>query len=764
MAVKWKNKPTIKDLKRDYKSAKSSSDTAKSRIEKYIALYKESQTDTKRYRSRLIRKQLEWIIPNIEEPVLATKAMFNLSPVTSAAIDKVKKNQRILDYQWHNQIDKTRFVNKAARKFAIEGTAIVKVGWSTKTKTITEKIVESVCTSDISEVNKVLDKAKRTDSNLYNKLLKTYQETGSIPVGQAEVEIEREVVIENKPVYTVKDNRQIIVDPSAKGVLNDVRFVIDVYETDYATLKQNEDIYMNLDYVKNYIIEQGESDTTSEYEVATDDYDDDDFVFSDLARKKVTIYEYWGYWDINGDGTLEPIVAAWIGNKIIRMEENPFPHKKIPYAFASFMPIDDEIWGEPISELLEDDQKSLTGVVRAMEDITSDNATGQEFVDVTLFDTPVQKKNYEEGKRVYTRKGVDPRQAIYRKTVEPVPPVLFDMKAMYSDEAIKLTGVQEVQMKASKQYGGSTGEPVQRDAESNRDMSILRRFTAMLEDIAKMTISMNKEFIVEDQVMKTGSEYHEVGDISDLSDDFDIKVDIATPQVNDRKARRIMTMMQTNAANMSPEIAAAHYIKTANLWGETDLSDMIESILSTPPSEAEQRMQQIQLELAEIELRAKRVEMLSKVKEMELKDAKIDEIVKSIEAGSQDAKALRDKAHAELNLAQAEKFDSQKKLFDQEFNLIDTGTKRTWEKEDKEFQHLANLEREEVRTKREQENIKLKDDKKEKSSKEENLNYIKRGTLNNESYDAADDVFRNILDKNSLDTSEYTDTKNKKDI
>jgi len=102
--------------------------------------------------------------------------------------------------------------------------------------------------------------------------------------------------------------------------------------------------------------------------------------------------------------------------------------------------------------------------------------------------------------------------------------------------------------------------------------------------------------------------------------------------------------------------------------------------------------------------------------------------------------------------------DAQVKLFNQEFELIDTGVKREWEKEDNEFHHLANLEREEIRTKREQENIKLKDDKKneDQTSKEKNLDYIKRGTMQNDTYDAADDIFRNILNKNSLDTSKYT--------
>ena len=57
------------------------------------------------------------------------------------------------------------------------------------------------------------------------------------------------------------------------------------------------------------------------------DYDkrDDTFRFADKARKKLIVYEYWGYWDIDGSGITKPIVACWVGDTLIRLEENPFP-------------------------------------------------------------------------------------------------------------------------------------------------------------------------------------------------------------------------------------------------------------------------------------------------------------------------------------------------------------------------------------------------------------------------------------------------------
>lgn len=46
--------------------------------------------------------------------------------------------------------------------------------------------------------------------------------------------------------------------------------------------------------------------------------------FRDPARKRITAYEYWGNWDINGDGTKTAIVATFVGSTMIRCELNPF--------------------------------------------------------------------------------------------------------------------------------------------------------------------------------------------------------------------------------------------------------------------------------------------------------------------------------------------------------------------------------------------------------------------------------------------------------
>ena len=77
----------------------------------------------------------------------------------------------------------------------------------------------------------------------------------------------------------------------------------------------------------------------------------------DDLRRKVVAYEYWGFYDIEGDGVLHPIVATWIGDTMIRLELNPFPDEKLPFVLVPYLPVKRELYGEPDAELLEDNQK-----------------------------------------------------------------------------------------------------------------------------------------------------------------------------------------------------------------------------------------------------------------------------------------------------------------------------------------------------------------------------------------------------------------------
>src|SRR5690606_23700936 len=117
-----------------------------------------------------------------------------------------------------------------------------------------------------------------------------------------------------------------------QGEMDKALFTIVSFETNKAELLKDGDRYKNL----NRVNWDGNTTLTDpDHTTGTPD----NFEFRDATRKKVVAYEYWGYYDIDGDGTLKPIVATWIGDVMIRMEENPFPDGKLPFVVIPYLPV-----------------------------------------------------------------------------------------------------------------------------------------------------------------------------------------------------------------------------------------------------------------------------------------------------------------------------------------------------------------------------------------------------------------------------------------
>lgn len=147
-------------------------------------------------------------------------------------------------------------------------------------------------------------------------------------------------------------------------------FAIVSFETCKADLLKEKDRYHNLnkiDWQSSAPVNEPDHATTTPQE----------FQISDPMRKRVVAYEYWGFWDIEGNGVLEPIVATWIGSTLIRLEKNPYPDGKLPFVLIPYMPVKRDMYGEPDAELLGDNQAVLGAVMRGMIDLLGRSANGQ---------------------------------------------------------------------------------------------------------------------------------------------------------------------------------------------------------------------------------------------------------------------------------------------------------------------------------------------------------------------------------------------------
>jgi len=680
----WKNAPTRAALYEDYSSAADSQDELKNKLKLWDET-REGGPAVKVHglgkstaRPKVVRKQNEWKYPSLEDPILSAPNLFKVSPATYADVDAARQNDLVLNYQWNTKVSKTKLVGDIVRTAVDEGTVIVKTGWLAETE-VKEFEEEQPVYASPEESLQLIQQAVMS-GQMSNEQAQAMLELGEpVQVGVKTVTVEREVLTKNHPTYEVCTTANVTVDPTCEGIIEDAMFLIHEFETSRAELKKDEyhkdedgnesGFYHNIDAIV---------DTSDE------DYDEfasdaaNNFEFKDKARKKLRAYEYWGYWDINGDDVLVPIVATWVGKTLIRLEENPFPHKRIPFSIAPYMPIKKSVHGEPDAELLKDNQDSIGRMTRAIHDITTRQAVGQEFIDENFFPSPSQRNSYEKGNTVYYRSGFDPRKAIFRQDIQQIGNTPFDVITWQTNDANELTGTKPFNGPGGAKMGGNKEDRNSMDATAKRELSILRRLSDLLfVDMARMTIAMNQIFLSEEEVIRITDEEFVTIKRDDLEGDFDLSVHVSTPEKDDDTAFKILKLMQTNAANMDTEIANMHYVKIAELWKMDDLAKKVENYKPQPDPIVE-AIKQLQLE-------EQKLKNAIAQKELEDMDSKIYERLSRTDENTNSDSAIKN-AKAEQAIATAEKLRSETDILDANFLRLQSGAQRQEEIEDQEYE------------------------------------------------------------------------------
>lgn len=703
---KWKNEPTFGDLDKDLKM----SDTSHSMFREALLIRNENFKGGKPIttaskgksttRPKTIRKQAEWKYASLEDPFLSTADMFKINPRTEEDAEAAIQNEILINYQWTTKVKKVKLVNDVTRNLVDEGTVIVKVGWEAQEGT---KIIEEDVPDYASpEESVVLLRQQVESGRLSIEAAQQIMSSGQpMQKGTKKQYVEKTYLTKNQPTYQVCNNANVRIDPTCEGILEDANFIIHEYDTSFSELKKDEYVveweeqeYVALDgttKVKRVKHEKGfykNLDILKEMNIETigDQYGSisgQTFKFNDKPRKKARAYEYWGFWDINGDDVLVPIVATWVSGIMIRLEENPFPHKKLPFAIASYMPVKREVHGESDGDLLIDNQNTIGRMTRAAEDITVSQAVGQTFVDEQLFPSPVQKANYEKGNTVYFRHGLDPRQAIHKQTIEQVPSSVFQMIQVQNAEAESLSGTKAFSQGISGVAFGSVAENTRSmlDATSKRELSILRRLSEMFKDIARMTVAMNQAFLEEQEVVRITNGFTAIRR-DDLSGEFDFDMDISTPEKDNDISQKLTMLLQTNAATMNPVIMHKMYKKLAMLWKMPDLAHDLGEYAPPEPHPMEEEMRKIQMENA-------RLENIKLKKQIEELDSRISERVsRSIE---NETDVLTKQSQSDLRAAQARKISSEADLNDQNFLDVNDGKDIEKKMAISRQQHEANL-------------------------------------------------------------------------
>lgn len=648
----WDNEPTCAELKQDFTDAKSESDTHVSDVKRWLdnlhvqgSAKINTPEGNSKLQPKLIRKQAEWRYCSLSEPFLSTPDVFNVAPVTYEDRDAAKQNELVLNNQFNTKINKTKFIDEYIRTAVDEGTVIVRVGWDYEERedVRTEPTYEFTPSDDPSTMAQYQQLASLSQSNPESfasqvpehlqEALRLSMESGQmlVPVESGTKEVTETVTVRNQPTLEICDFRNVVIDPSCGGDFSKARFVVFSFETSLDELKRDGK-YENLEKVN----------ITNSTILGNPDHvasDNSSFNFNDEPRKKFVAHEYWGYWDIDGTGTVKPIVATWVGDVLIRMEDNPFPDQALPFVVIPYLPVRKSLHGQPDGELLEDNQKIIGAVTRGMIDILGKSANGQTGVRKDALDL-TNKRRFDKGLDYEFNANVDPRQAIFMHTYPEIPNSAQIMLQLQNSEAESLTGVKAFNNGISGQALGDTATGIRGalDAASKRELGILRRLADGVIQIGRKFIAMNAEFLSEEEIIRITNEDFVTVRRDDLGGNFDLKLSISTAEEDNQKAQELAFMLQTMGNSMDPTMSQMILSDIARLRKMPDLAKKIEDYQPQPDPIEQQRAQ---LELAK--LQAEIAELQSRVVENQAQ-AQLD----MAKAGSEQVRAGNTQADTDL--------------------------------------------------------------------------------------------------------------------
>lgn len=596
--------------------------------------------------SKDIKKQREWMIPSITDPFLSTSDVIKCNPVTYEDAKAARQNELLLNTQFCRKFNRYNFIMKATKVLVTEGSVVIQTGWDYE-----EEEVEA----EVEVVN--------TDENGREFV---------------DTEISMQInVIRNQPTAVVCRNEDIFIDPTCMDDMEKCQFVIHRYESSLNALKQD-GRYENLDKV-----EAAQYNLTNDPQYLREDQTY--FEFKDKPRKKFVVHEYWGNYDIDGDGIAEPIVCAWVGNTLIRLESNPYPDKKPPFVIVPFSAVPFHMFGEALAETIGDNQKIKTAITRGMVDNMAKSNNAVVATRKGALD-PVNRKKFLKGENFeFNGTPGDFWQGSYNQ----LPSSAFDMLNLQNNEIESQTGVKSFSGGISGNALGSTatGARGALDATATRRLNLVRNMSEnMIKPIMRKWMAYNAEFLEEEEVIRiTNDEYVPIRR-DDLAGKIDIDISISTSEDNAAKSQELSFLLQTVGPSEDPSIRREIMAQIMDLMKMPEQAKKIRDY-QPQPDPVQQKMQELQIAKLEAEIEKIKADAANKL------------------ASSVENEADRDEklAQAELKRAQARKLLSEADNLDLDFlkkdEMVDEQTANERDQmqydrkmQEKQFDRLHTLE------------------------------------------------------------------------
>ena len=636
------SKKILKALKADYEASRVQHDNQMAKIKVYRSEYdgKPYGNEVKgrsRIVSRDIKKQSEWQHSTLLAPFVSTPDIVKVAPVTWEDVEAARQSETLLNYQFCRQFGRYNFMRKALKVLDTEGTLVVQTGWD-------------------YEEEEVEVEVPMIGMDMIGNEIIVGMET------QTEIKI-----IRNQPTAVVCRNEDIFIDPTCMDDMDKCQFVVHRYETDLSTLRKD-GRYKNL----NKLATDGESSALNDY-----DYDPEDetqFRFEDDPRKKIMVYEYWGNYDIDEDGEVEPIVCAWVGNVVIRLQTNPYPDKKPPFLVVPYNSVPFQIYGESDSELLSDSQKIKTAITRGIIDNMAKSNNGQKGIRKGALDATNRKKFINGEDFEFNGTPND----FWDGSFNAIPQSAFNMLGMVTNEIESLSATKSFSQGITGASLGSTatGTKGALDATSIRKMDRVRNVSEnLIKPLLRKWLAYSAEFMEESEIVRvTNDQFVEIRK-DDLLGNVDLDIQVSTAEDNVSKAQELAFMLQTLGQAMDAPMRNMIMAEIARLHDMPMLEKQLREYQPQPDPAAEQAKQ---LEIERIGLENEKLRADIADKYARSRENNIDSLLKMNKAKVEEMKAR--------------KLGSEADKLDLDFLTQESGVDHERDMEKKDFDRLAKLD------------------------------------------------------------------------
>jgi len=628
----WKKPPELAELKQDIENAAIEHLKIVAEIDRHLAFYYTAPGIGRPVKSKgrsdaqpkSIRKAAEWRYANLSEPFLDSPNMFKGSPTSGQDVEGTKQSMLVLNHQMKHKINVTDFIDNFIKDLVDTGTGIIRTSWELEElkreidMDVVEYVEEPRLAPTYARMMELMEEDPATfEATVPPEIAQTIKK--SIEEGKILKRVvkgtEKATVVEivkNQPELEVCSYLDVLPDPTCRGKQEKMKFCGFRFATSIAELKKDPR-YSNVDKI-NVQAANSLGKYTTQYAALDAGVNTEQYIFKDTNRQPIFGIEYWGFVDVDGSGTLTPVVITWVNDVIIRAEENPIPDKKIPFTFVAYLKKRNSIYGEPDGILLEEDQKISGAITRGVVDILAKNANGQrgmpkgalDFNNLQLFK---QGKDYE-----FNPTALMGRDGLTQITKFPeIPQSALAIREMAENSIREMTAT-GASAPSQNQGGAVSGTPTPgvmgMSQAARRELGILRRISQGVIEVGKKITAMNKEFLEDEELIRITDDQFAPIQRKKLDCRYDLTLSISTAEEDATKAQELAFMLQTSSSTMDQGFLREILADIAELRRMPDKAEKYRKFQPQPDP-----LQQKKTELEIQELQGKIAELASKTAE-----------------------------------------------------------------------------------------------------------------------------------------------------